>query len=90
MFKIILIIYIILSTLLIITILLNKGKGSEIGATFDSSSDIFGSKGSNAILNKIIITIALMILIINILINTKNLNIKKNTTPNIDINKYIQ
>lgn len=87
MLTIMLIIYIILSLLLIIFILINKGNGAEIGATFNSSTnDIFGSKGSNSILNKIIIFIAIMSLIANISINLINKNIKKkNIEPLVNI-----
>ncbi len=89
MLKALLIIYIICSFLLIFLILMSKGKGAEIGATLNSSTnDIFGSKGSNSTLNKIIILIALISLIINISINLMNTQIKeKKQKPLVNIYK---
>jgi len=59
---------------------MNKGKGAEIGATFNSSTnEIFGSKGSDSVLNTIIIILASISLIANLFINTMNKNEKEKT-----------
>ena len=88
--KTILIIYVMCSCLLIIFILMSKGKGAEIGATFNSSTnEIFGSKGSSSILNKIITFLAVLALSTNLLINVINKNEnEKITHPIINIKEY--
>ena len=89
MLKLIIILYIVFSFLLICLILINKGKGAEMGGITSSENDLFGSKGSNNILNKIIIFKALVLLMLNILINITNNNIKKNDVqPSINIKEY--
>ena len=89
MLKLIIIFYIVFSFLLICLILINKGKGAEMGGITSSENDLFGSKGSNNILNKIIIFTALVLLMLNILINITNNNIKKNDVqPSINIKEY--
>ena len=89
MLKLVIILYITFSFLLIGLILINKGKGAETGGITSSEGDIFGSKGSNSILNKLIVFTALLLLFLNILINITNNNIKKNEVKtNIDMNKY--
>jgi len=90
MLKIIITIHIILSLLLITFILINKGKGADTGGiTNTSTNDVFGSKGSSSILNKIIILIAVMSLISNISINLINKDIKKkDLNPTIDLYQY--
>lgn len=88
--KTILIIYVMCSCLLIFFILMSKGKGAEIGATFNSSTnELFGSKGSSSILNKIITFLALFALSTNLLINVINKNEKeKITNPIINVQEY--
>jgi len=92
MLKIIIILYIFFSFLLIGLILINKGKGAEMGGITSSESDIFGSKGSNNILNKIIIFLAILLLLLNISINITNNKLKNNIIEshiNINNNKTI-
>ncbi len=88
--NLILIIYIIISLLVIIFILMSRGKGAAVGATFNSSSiDLFGSKGSNSIINKIIVVLYVILLIINISLNMMNKNIKeKDLDHTLNIDKY--
>lgn len=89
--KILLLVYIICLCFLIIFILINKGKGAEIGATFNSSTnDIFGSKGSSSIIKKIIILLAILVLSINLFINiiSKDEHKYKNTTNENNIQDY--
>ncbi len=90
MLKLILITHILCSCLLIIVILMNKGKGAEIGATFNTSeNNLFGSKGSSSILNKIIVSMVLLSLLTNISINLINTDLKeKKNYPTIDVYKY--
>ncbi|HFL8824369.1 MAG TPA: preprotein translocase subunit SecG [Candidatus Azoamicus sp. OHIO1] len=64
--KILLTLHIACAILIISFILINKGKGSEIGATFGNSQEsIFGSQGSNSLLKKIIIALSIIFVIIN-------------------------
>lgn len=73
--------HIILAGLLIIFILLNKGKGSEIGATFNNNIDFMSSKESNSLIKKIIIILTILLLsstiFINITNNTQKINQEK-------------
>lgn len=90
MIKSIIILHILLACLIITLILLNKGKGSEIGVTFgDVQEKLFGSQGSNSFLKKLIIICALFLLATNIsmtLINKHSDNTKKNNIE--DLSKY--
>ena len=61
--------HIILAGLLIIFILINKGKGSEIGATFNNNIDFMSSKESNSLIKKIIIILTILLLSSTIFIN---------------------
>ncbi|HIH2763886.1 MAG TPA: preprotein translocase subunit SecG [Candidatus Azoamicus sp.] len=78
MLNFLLIFHIIISCLLIIFILLNKWKGSEIGATFNSNVDFMSSKESNSLIKKIIITLTIILLISITLINITNNKQKTN------------
>lgn len=78
MLNFLLIFHIIISCLLIIFILLNKGKGSEIGATFNINVDFMSSKESNSLIKKIIITLTIILLISITLINITNNKQKTN------------
>ena len=57
MFTLILVIHIIVSLIMILTVLLQSGKGAEIGSTFGGSSSsnqtIFGSSGPATLLAKV-------------------------------------
>ena len=57
MFTLILVIHIIVSLIMILTVLLQSGKGAEIGSTFGGSSSsnqtIFGSAGPATLLAKV-------------------------------------
>ena len=80
--------YILCLLLLIFLILASRGKGAEIGAAFNSSSvDLFGSSGSSSIINKLIITMALITLVINIFLNI-TFNSKNTKQDSLEINKY--
>lgn len=89
MLNLVIILYIIFSFLLISLILINKGKGAETGGITSSENDIFGSRGSSSLLNKVIVFIALFLLLLNILINIINNNLNKNDVKaNLDIKQY--
>lgn len=91
--KTLLTIHLILSLTIIFLILLHKGKGSEIGASFGNSQDsILSNQTSNTIIKKIIIImsifIAINIISISYLYKSNNnftqnkvLNIEENTIP---------
>jgi len=72
MLKLTIMLYILFSFLLIVLILINKGKGAEMGGITNSETDIFGSTGSNNILNKLIIFTSILLLLLNIFINITN------------------
>ncbi|MBW1670689.1 MAG: preprotein translocase subunit SecG [Deltaproteobacteria bacterium] len=53
MYSILIVVYVIVCILLVLTVLLQQGKGAEIGAVFGSSDTIFGSAGPASFLHKI-------------------------------------
>ena len=53
MFTILVVIHVIACTVLVVTVLLQQGKGAEVGAVFGSSEAIFGSTGPATLLSKI-------------------------------------
>lgn len=83
MLNFLLIFHIIISCLLIILILVNKGKGSEIGATFNNNIDFMSSKESNSLIKKIIITLTIILLISITLINITNNKLQNNQEKTI-------
>lgn len=79
MLNILLIFHILLLCLIIIFILLNKGKGSEIGTTFNSSNiNFMNAKESSSLIKKIIVILSLISLLSMSLINITNKNYKNN------------
>jgi protein translocase SecG subunit len=64
--------HVILAGLLITFILINKGKGSEIGATFNNNIDFMSSRESNSLIKKIIIILTILLLLSIIFINITN------------------
>ncbi len=63
MFTIIVIFHIIICILLVGTVLLQQGKGAEIGAVFGSSEAIFGSSGPTTFLGKMTSVLAILFMI---------------------------
>ena len=53
MFTFLVVIHVITCTVLVITVLLQQGKGAEVGAVFGSSEAIFGSTGPTTLLSKV-------------------------------------
>ena len=84
MLNLLLILHIISSIFLIIFILLNQGKGSEL-SILNQNNDLLSSKESNAILNKLIIFCVVFTIIINftIIIFSKNIFNKSQTIVNL-------
>ncbi|HIH2762964.1 MAG TPA: preprotein translocase subunit SecG [Candidatus Azoamicus sp.] len=72
MLNFLLIFHIILAFLLIIFILLNKGKGSEIGATFNNNIDFMNSSESSSLIKKVIIILTILLITSTTLINITN------------------
>ncbi len=64
--------HIILAGLLITFILINKGKGSEMGATFNNNIDFMSSKESNSLIKKIIIVLTILLVLSIVFINITN------------------
>lgn len=53
MFTFLVVIHIIACTILVVTVLLQQGKGAEVGAVFGASEAIFGSSGPATLLSKV-------------------------------------
>ena len=64
MYSILIVIYVIVCVLLVLTVLLQQGKGAEIGAVFGSSDTIFGSAGPASFLNKITSGLAVLFMVL--------------------------
>ncbi|MBW1926001.1 MAG: preprotein translocase subunit SecG [Deltaproteobacteria bacterium] len=64
MYSILIIVYVITCVLLVLTVLLQQGKGAEIGAVFGSSDTIFGSAGPASFLNKLTTGLAVAFMIL--------------------------
>ena len=83
MLKLLLVIHILCSIFLIFFILLNQGKGSELGA-INQNNELLSSRESNKILNRIIIFVAILSVVINFFVffcNKENVDSK----PIVDI-----
>ncbi len=63
MYTFVVIIHIIVCILLVLSVLLQKGKGAEIGAVFGSSEALFGSTGPITFLNKLTSVVAVVFMI---------------------------
>lgn len=58
MFTFIVIIHVIVCVFLVLTVLLQQGKGAEMGAVFGSSEAVFGSSGPASFLSKLTTALA--------------------------------
>ncbi len=63
MFTLLIVLHIIICFLLVVTVLLQQGKGAEIGAVFGSSEALFGSSGPVTFLNKITTVLAALFMV---------------------------
>ncbi len=64
MYPILIVVYVIVCVLLVLTVLLQQGKGAEIGAVFGSSDTIFGSAGPASFLHKITSGLAVLFMVL--------------------------
>ncbi len=60
MYSILVIVHVIICVFLVLTVLLQQGKGATIGAVFGSSDTIFGSAGPTSFLNKLTTGLAVL------------------------------
>ncbi len=60
MFTVLVVIQVILAIFLIAVVLVNVGKGSEVGAVFTGSQAIFGGAGPGTFLNKLTAILAVL------------------------------
>ena len=63
MYTVIVTIHIIVCIILVLTVLLQQGKGAEVGAVFGSSEAMFGSAGPASALNKVTTVVAIVFMI---------------------------
>jgi len=64
LYSILIVVYVIVCVLLVLTVLLQQGKGAEIGAVFGSSDTIFGSAGPASFLHKITSGLAVLFMVL--------------------------
>ena len=64
MYSILIVVYVIVCVLLVLTVLLQQGKGATIGAVFGSSDTIFGSAGPASFLHKITSGLAVLFMVL--------------------------
>lgn len=90
MLNFLLLMHIFCSIFLIFLVLLNQGKGSELGA-INQNNELLSNRNSSLIINRIIIIIALLTVLTNVLLSyyVKSYNIKQNVENLVDIPKYI-
>ena len=60
MFSVLVVVQVILAIFLIGIVLVNVGKGSEVGAVFTGSQAIFGGAGPGTFLNKVTVLLAVL------------------------------
>lgn len=82
--NIVLFIYILVAFFLILFILLDRGKGSEVGA-LSSGNDFLSAKSSSTFFNKLIVVLVLMLLIINFSITFLSKSKLTERKPIVDI-----
>ncbi len=63
MYTVVVTIHIIVCIVLVLTVLLQQGKGAEVGAVFGSSEAMFGSAGPASALNKVTTVVAIIFMI---------------------------
>jgi preprotein translocase subunit SecG len=63
LYSILIVAYVIVCIFLVLTVLLQQGKGAEIGAVFGSSDTIFGSAGPASFLHKITAGLAVFFMV---------------------------
>lgn len=63
MFTILVIIHVVICVLLVCTVLLQQGKGAEVGAVFGSSEAVFGSAGPTTFLSKMTSALAILFML---------------------------
>ncbi len=85
MTTILLIIHVLVCIFLILLVLLQSGKGAEIGAAFGGSSQtLFGSRGAATFLNKITTAVAIIFMLTSLslaVIKTKSDTVIKDVAP---------
>jgi preprotein translocase subunit SecG len=64
LYTILIVTYVIVCVFLVLTVLLQKGKGAEIGAVFGSSDTIFGSAGPASFLHKVTSGLAVLFMVL--------------------------
>ncbi len=63
MYTFVVVVHIIVCALLVLTVLLQQGKGAEIGAVFGSSEAVFGGAGPATFLNKVTTVLAVIFMV---------------------------
>ncbi len=63
MYTVVVTIHVIVCIILVLTVLLQQGKGAEVGAVFGSSEAMFGSAGPASALNKLTTVVAIIFMI---------------------------
>ncbi|MFO0754507.1 MAG: preprotein translocase subunit SecG, partial [Thermodesulfovibrionales bacterium] len=85
MTTLLIIIHILASFFLIAIVLLQSGKGAEIGATFGGSSQtLFGSRGAATFLNKITTISAVVFMLTSLaltMVTSKSASVMRQTAP---------
>lgn len=79
-----LVFYIIIAVFLIIFILLDRGKGSEVGA-LSTGSEFLTPKSSSSFFNRLIISFIILFLVVNICITFISKNTFVKTKPIVEL-----
>lgn len=84
MFNLFLVLYVFIAFFLIVFILLDKGKGSEIGA-LSTGNEFLSPKSSGNFFNKMIIIFIILLLLLNFAITFINKNISVEHKPIVSL-----
>ncbi len=79
MYTFIIVVHVLVCFLLVVTVLLQQGKGAEVGAVFGSSEAIFGAAGPATLLSKITTGCAVLFMITSLALTYLSVNKKGDT-----------
>jgi len=85
MFTLLVIIHVIVAILLIFIVLIQRGKGAEMGAAFGGSSQtIFGPRGAATFLNKLTVVMAIIFMLTSLslaVLSAKKVSVMPERSP---------
>lgn len=94
LYEVLLVVYLVVALLLIGFVLIQQGKGADMGASFGSggSNTVFGSSGSGNFMTKTTAVLATLFFVISLLLGSMSANHEKATDEweNLDVPAEVQ